>query len=589
MFVWNGFDYIRLMRLGMEDRGADHAARVAVLGWCTTQYYAAVLRGLGAAGGLPVVTYEPEYSAVHQAVLDERSQLYEFEPDMVVFVTAVQGLRDLLMSVDLPDRPATATREADQLVSLIRRAAQIPGVTVVVNQLVVPYERTWGNFSWQVEGSLPNVVERINKRLRGVAAETANVHTVDCDHIASWLGKRAWFDERLWFHSKSFCHPEALPHVAGQALDIFRAVKGMGLKCIALDLDNVLWGGVVGDDGLEGIHLGDLGEGEAYVQFQRWLKELHRRGIILAVCSKNDDEKALEPFRSHSAMVLKETDMSCFIANWDNKADNLRTIARRLNIGLDSIVFIDDSPFERNLVRELAPEVCVPEMPDDAADFVPYLESLNLFEAAEFSEEDRKRADFYRSNALREAEQEQFKTVDDYLTSLESEALFERFDDAHLPRIAQLVQRTNQFNLTTIRHSAEELRQFAEDPDYLPFYVTLADRFGDNGLISVVIARREADRVDIITWVMSCRVIARRLEEFVLDELVHVCKEIGVTQLRGTYAPTKKNELVAELYERLGFRLVEERPDGGTAWEFLVDEHAPSGAPIARKVLELDA
>ena len=588
MYVSDGFDYLRLMSLGRENQEADDTVRVAVLGSCTTQYYAAVLRGLGKVGGPAIVTYEPEYNTVHQTVLDERSELYAFKPHMVVFLTAVQGLRDLLMSTDLSDRAAVASRETEQLVSLIRRASEIPGAIVVVNHLVVPYERTWGNFSSHVEDSLPNVVGRINDRLRSVAADTPNIHTVDCDHIASWLGKRAWFDERLWFYSKSFCHPEALPQVAGQALDIYQAIKGKGVKCVALDLDNVLWGGTIGDDGLESIRLGDLGEGEAYVQFQLWLKELHRRGIILGVCSKNDEQKALEPFRRHSAMVLKETDISCFVANWQNKADNLCTLAKRLNIGLDSIVFIDDSQFERNLVRELAPDVCVPEMPEDPADFVPYLESLNLFETAQFSDEDRKRADFYRSNALREVEQQQFNTVDEYLASLENEALFERFDDHHLPRIAQLVQRTNQFNLTTIRHSAEELRQFAEDPGYLPFYVTLADRFGDNGLVSVVVGKHEGDRLEILTWVMSCRVVGRRLEEFVLDELVHACREAGITQLRGRYAPTKKNQLVSKHYERLGFRLIEEAPNGGTTWELSVAAHLPSGAPVQRKVPQLE-
>jgi FkbH-like protein len=284
--------------------------------------------------------------------------------------------------------------------------------------------------------------------------------------------------------------------------------------------------------------------------------------------------------------VLKESDISCFVVNWDNKADNLRAVAKQLNIGIDSIVFIDDSAVERNLVRELAPEVCVPELPTDPADYVPYLESLNLFEAAQFSDEDRKRADLYRANRVRAAEQERFGSVDDYLASLESEAAFERFDDHHLPRIAQLVQRTNQFNLTTIRHSAEELRQFADDPEYIPVYVTLADRLGDNGLVSVVIGRREGDALEIVTWLMSCRVIARRLEEFVLDELVEACREAGITELRGKYVPTAKNRLVAEHYARLGFRLAEERPDGSTSWELAVAEHAPSGAPIARKLLQ---
>jgi FkbH-like protein len=580
MYLPEELDYIKLLRLGREDGHGGDAARVAVLGHCTTQYYAAALRGLGKAAGFPISTYEPEYDTAHQTVLDEGSPLYSFRPDFVVFLTAVQALRRVLLSTPPANRGEVADREADDLASLIRRVAQIPGVTVVVNEFVMPYERAWGNLSGRVEGSLPNTVRRVNERLRGIAAETPNLYTVDCDYVASWLGKRAWFDERLWVHSKSFCHPEALPHVAGQAIDIFRAVRGNGVKCVALDLDNVLWGGTVGDDGLDGLRLGDLGDGEAYVEFQLWLRELQARGIILGVCSKNDEDKAREPFRSHSDMVLKEEDISCFIANWNDKAGNLRELAKRLNIGLDSVVFIDDSPFERNLVRELAPEACVPEMPTDPADYVPYLESLNLFETTQFSDEDRKRAEFYRANALRESEQHRFATVDDYLVSLEAEAVVERFDEQHLPRIAQLVQRTNQFNLTTIRHSAEELRGFAKDPAYLPLYATLRDRFGDNGLVSVVIAKQDGSALDIVTWLMSCRVISRRLEEFVLDHLVHAAKEAGLGEIHGRYVPSKKNGLVARHYEKLGFRLVEELADGSTTWTLSVADHVPSGAPI---------
>ena len=590
MYYSAEFDYVKLMSLGRDGLHPDdpETTRVAVLGFCTTQYYAAVLRGLGKVAGFPLVTYEPEYNTVHQVVLDAKSPLHSFEPDFVIFLTAVQALRDLLSSTHVSDRVRLADREVEELVSLVKQAAEIPGVTVVVNEFVVPYERAWGNFSSRIEGSFPSVVNRMNSRLREVAASTANIYTVDCDHVASWHGKQSWFDERLWFYSKSFCHPQTLPSVAGQAIDIFRAVKGKSVKCVALDLDNVLWGGVVGDDGLEGIRLGELGEGEAFVRFQSWLKELRSRGIILAVCSKNDEDKALEPFRKHPDMVLNESDISCFIANWDDKATNLQILAQRLNIGLDSILFLDDSPFERNLVRELVPEVCVPEMPADPADFIPYLESLNLFEAVQFSDEDVKRADFYRANVLREDEQQKFGTVADYLVSLNMEAAFERFDDHHLPRITQLVQRTNQFNLTTIRHSAEDLRQFGEDPDYFPFYVTLADRFGENGLISVIIGKRQGDRLDIVTWLMSCRVISRRLEEFVLDQVVDVARDAGIAELRGRYAPTKKNSLVAEHYERLGFRLVEELPDGTTTWELSVAKHQPSDAPIARRVFQLD-
>jgi FkbH-like protein len=580
MYLPEELDYIKLLRLGREDGQTGDAARVAVLGHCTTQYYAAALRGLGKAAGFPVTTYEPEYDTTHQTVLDEDSPLYSFRPDFVVFLTAVQALRRKLLSTPASSRAAVADHEADDLASLVRMVAQIPGVTVVVNEFVMPYERAWGNLSGRIEGSLPNTVSRVNERLRSVAAETGNVYTIDCDYVASWLGKRAWFDERLWVHSKSFCHPEALPHVAGQAIDMFRAVRGKGVKCVALDLDNVLWGGVVGDDGVDGLRLGDLGDGEAYVQFQLWLKELQARGIILGVCSKNDEDKAREPFRRHRDMVLKEADISCFIANWNDKAGNLRDLAKRLNIGLDSVVFVDDSPFERNLVRELAPEACVPELPTDPADYVPYLESLNLFETTQFSDEDRKRAEFYRANALRESEQHRFASVEEYLVSLEAEAAVERFDEQHMPRIAQLVQRTNQFNLTTIRHSAEELQAFAEDPGYLPFYATLRDRFGDNGLVSVVIGKRNGSGLDIFSWLMSCRVISRRLEEFVLDHLVDATKKAGLSEIRGRYVPTKKNGLVARHYEKLGFQLVDELPDGSTSWALGVADHVPSGAPI---------
>jgi FkbH-like protein len=585
MYLPDEFDYIKLMGLARDGAGEEEGARVAVLGFATTQYYTAVLKGLGKASGYPLVTYEPEYNTVHQTILDPESGLYSFGADFVVVLTAVQALRDVLLSVDVPERVDAAEREARQLVSIVKRAAEIPGVVVVVNEYVAPYERAWGNLSRYVEGSLPNAVQRVNERLRELAAETENVYTVDTDYVASWVGKKAWFDERLWFYGKSFCHPEALPHVASQALDILRAVKGRSVKCVALDLDNVLWGGLIGDDGLEGIQLGHLGVGEAFVLFQTWLKELKRRGIILGVCSKNDPERAREPFRAHTDMVLTDEDISCFIANWDDKAQNLRELASRLNIGLDSIVFLDDSAFERNLVRDLVPDVCVPELPTDPADFVPYLESLNLFEATQFSEEDRKRANFYRANVLRETEQARFADVGEYLVSLEMEAEFERFDDLHLPRIAQLVQRTNQFNLTTIRHSPGELKEFAEDTDHFPYYVTLSDRFGDNGLISVVIAKRDGDALDLVTWLMSCRVISRRLEEFVLDQLVEVARELGVGTLRGRYVPTKKNGLVAKHYEKLGFVLTEAHADGTTEWQLEVHDHVASDAPIAKRAL----
>lgn len=573
------WDYLHLLALGKENAAHEtNAVRAAILGYCTTQYYTQILRGGARAAALPLQTWEAPYGAVEQTLLDEGSAFYKFQPTLVLFVTAVQALRDGLLAVDLSQRQAAADREVERLIASIQRAARLPGVSVIVNNLVVPYERAWGNLTPRIAGSLPEAVRHINERLRATAAALDNIYVVDCDAIAGNFGKRAWFDERLWFYSKSFCHHDALPTVASQAVDIMRAVKGRGVKCVAIDLDNTLWGGVIGDDGLDGIQLGELGDGEAFVRFQRWLGELSARGILLAVCSKNDEGRARDVFQKHRHMVLREADLACFIANWDNKADNLRLLAKRLNIGLDAIVFLDDSPFERDLVRQLAPEVCVPEMPEDPAEFVPYLEGLNLFEALQFSQEDRERTSLYRANVQREDEQAKFTDVNDYLKSLNMVAEFARFDDEHLPRIAQLVQRTNQFNLTTIRHTAAELKAFAEDAAYLPFYVTLEDRFGDNGLVAVVIGRRTGETLEIVTWLMSCRVFARRLEEFTLDRLVIAANAAGVKTLHGRYVPTNKNEIVADLYKKLGFVA-----GAGDVWEKKVAEHVSSDAPIQGK------
>jgi FkbH-like protein len=577
-------DHVKLMASGRNaPQDVDSALRVALLGFCTTRYYALVLRGLGETVGTPVVTYESEYDTVDQTVLDDASGLYAFRPDFAVFVTAVQTVRAQLAQVDIARRVASADAEVERILSLARRVAEANGITVLIHEFVVPYERPWGNLTRCIDGSMANVVARMNARLREFARTIDNVYTMECDHIAAWSGKQTWFDERLWFYSKSFCHPDCLPRVAGNLLDILRAVKGRGIKCIALDLDNTLWGGIIGDDGLEGIRLGELGDGEAYVHFQAWLKQLRKRGIILGVCSKNDEDKAREPFQRHPDMILREDDISCFIANWDDKATNLQRMAAILNIGLSSILFLDDSNFERDLVRQMLPEVCVPEMPEDPSEYVPHLESLNLFEAVQFSDEDRKRTEFYRANVQRHEEQHNYADVNDYLVGLDMTAAFERFDEYHMPRIGQLVQRTNQFNLTTIRHSVGELNAYAKDPHVFPYYTTLEDKFGDNGLVSVVIGSRDGDSLDIVTWLMSCRVMSRRLEEFVLDQLVEVARGAGVLVIRGRYSPTKKNRLVADHYEKLGFRQIDTETDGTTVWELDVNDHTPSSAPIKRK------
>ncbi|HAM68518.1 MAG TPA: hypothetical protein DCP68_02740, partial [Ruminococcus sp.] len=311
--------------------------------------------------------------------------------------------------------------------------------------------------------------------------------------------------------------------------------------------------------GIDGIQLGELGDGPAFTDLQSWLLELKRRGILLAVCSKNNDDTAREPFEKHPEMVLHLEDFAAFVANWDNKAQNIQKIRDTLNIGMDSFVFLDDNPFERNLVREMLPEVTVPELPEDPAEVPAYLRSLHLFEAVSYSEEDAARTAQYQAEASRTAAQASFTSYEDYLKSLEMQGRILPFDSFHFPRIAQLTQRSNQFNLRTQRYSEADVAAMAEDPAYFTRYMTLADRFGEHGLISVVICKKESeDTLFVDTWLMSCRVLRRGVEECLFDNIVKMAREAGFRYLHAEYLPTAKNKMVEHFYETMGMH-----PEGG--------------------------
>jgi FkbH-like protein len=349
---------------------------------------------------------------------------------------------------------------------------------------------------------------------------------------------------------------EALPHVAKRTVALIGAQKGKIKKCIILDLDNTTWGGVIGDDGIENIQIGSLGIGKAFTEFQYWIKKLKNRGIIVCVCSKNTDSIAREPFIKHPDMVLQLEDISVFIANWENKVDNILRIQSILNIGFDSIVFIDDNPFERNIVRENIPDISVPELPEDPANYLEYLYELNLFETISVSNEDLERTKLYQTEATRVETKSRFTNEHDYLRNLGMNSQVVAFNRFNRPRISQLSQRSNQFNLRTIRYTEDDIKRIAESDEYYTFSYTLEDRYGDNGLIAVIILKKEDERILFIdTWFMSCRVLKRGMEYFVLNYLVTFAKEKGFDILKGEYLPTAKNEIVRNHYLNLGFEL----------------------------------
>jgi FkbH-like protein len=432
------------------------------------------------------------------------------------------------------------------------------------------------------------LVARLNERVADAAVQS-RVLLVDVARASARDGIEAWFDVTRWLQGKIEIAPQAAPTYGELFSRVIAAQRGQSRKCLALDLDNTLWGGVIGDDGLEGIVLGEGSAlGESYLALQRYVKLLKARGIILAVCSKNELSIAEAAFRDHPEMVLRRSDISAFVANWDDKVQNLRAIARQLNIGLDSLVFVDDNPVERALVRESLPMVAVPELPSDPAHYVHCIAEAGYFEAVGFTNEDRDRADQYAANAEREALRGASQGIEAFLSGLDMKLDFGPVAAVDLARVTQLINKTNQFNMTTRRYSAEEVAQFVDSPENLVLQFRLADRFGDNGLVSVMVMRPVVDdpaTLEIDTWVMSCRVFGRQLEYEAMNIAAEFARDRGARKLRADYFPTEKNGIVSNLYETLGFRRqcdsASER--GGTRWLIEVDQYTPRQTFITRR------
>ncbi len=533
--------------------------KLAILGDCATQHLADAVRGYAYEVGLRMDVFDADYNQIDAQVMDEKSELYAFEPQSVLIYMCTEKLYEMFCAVPVQERADFANAMYEKIRgywTLISRQcnAKILQFTFAGND-----DRVFGNYGLKTSCSFAFQLLRLNYLLSEGCQQFKNVYLIDLNVIQSEVGRRIFHDEKLYYIAKMPVSTEALPMVAKSVLDTVVALTGRMKKCVILDLDNTLWGGVIGDDGMDGIQIGELGLGHAFTEFQMWLKELKNRGIILAVCSKNNEDTAKEPFLKHPEMVLRMEDISLFVANWDDKATNIRAIQKTLNIGMDSIVFLDDNPFERNLVKSLIPDITVPELPEDPAQYLSYLKGLNLFETVSYSEEDRDRTRQYQAEISRTALQQQFGTFDEYLESLEMKAVAAPFDSFHYPRIAQLTQRSNQFNLRTVRYTEAEIEAIAQDDSHLTLYFTLKDKFGDHGLISVVILdKQDADTLFVSEWLMSCRVLKRGMEEFIVNKIVETAQKNGFRHIRGEYIPTPKNAMVKDLYENLGFQRIAE-------------------------------
>ncbi len=541
--------------------------RLAVVSNATTHFAVPALIGTAARHGIALECIEADFGQAVQEALTPDSAINRARPDAVLVALDHRGL---------PLRPSPGDRDA-ATATVAACLAQLNAIRdgihrhcnalCLLQTIARPPEATFGSLDFALPGTMRSLVEAVN---RGMAESLAGSSDLlfDVAGIAETVGLADWHEPKLWNLAKIPFSNIFLPIYAEHACRLVAAIRGRSRRCLVLDLDNTLWGGVIGDDGLDGIVIGQGdATGEAHLHLQQTALHLRDRGVVLAVSSKNNDRTARLPFQRHPEMLMKEEHFAVFQANWNNKAANIIAIAQELSLGIDALVFLDDNPVERDLVRRFLPAVAVPELPADPALFARTLCAAGHFEAIAFSLEDRRRADFYQANARRIALQGQSGDVDAYLESLDMVITFQPFDDTGRSRITQLINKSNQFNLTTKRYTEAEVQAAQAAPECFTLQVRLADAFGDNGMISVVICRETERDWEVDTWLMSCRVLGRKVEAAVLQEILYHARRQGIRRIIGHYRPTDRNALVADHYPNLGFTALRQADGGRTTWQ----------------------
>jgi FkbH-like protein len=530
--------------------------KLAILGGSTTSEIKNILEIFLLENGIKPRFYESEYNKYYEDALFGNDDLDNFNPDVIYIHTTNKNI------LEYPD-PRNTIEEVDILLQAeVQRYISIWtslkrfNCAVIQNNFDYTDNRSLGNLDcYDVHGKT-HFINKLNEAFSCNAREIKNLYINDINYLSAYIGLKNWFDRSLWHQAKYALSLDAIPELAFNISKITNAIFGLSKKCLVLDLDNTCWGGVIGDDGLNAIHIGtETAVAESYTAFQEYTKELKARGITLAVCSKNDFVNAKEGF-THPESILRFDDFTSFKANWDSKDKNILEIANEINIGIDSLVFIDDNPAERDIVGSQCPSISVPDVGSNVVDFIAHIDRNGYFEPISLSQDDVNRSKYYDDNKKRVTEQSSFKSYDEFLVSLKMTAEIKSFSPIYLERITQLTNKTNQFNLTTKRYTFSEIENISLDDNYIKIYGKLGDKYGDNGVVAIAIGRIQNDTCHIDLWLMSCRVLKRGLEFAMLDELVKQCKLQKVSQIMGYYLKSTKNSIVAELYQTLDFSLV---------------------------------
>lgn len=528
--------------------------RLVVLGNCATQFFSQAVKGYGRLSGLNLTVFDADYNQIATQLLNPSSEVYGFGADKILIWLCTEKIYEEYLAEEVSLRNAFAETYMQKIQHYWDLIENNSKAQILQMNFFEIDDKALGNYSSKMDFTFIYQIRKLNYLLAEAEAKNGKVYPVDALSLQLNLGRDFFFDAALYYHAKMSVSMDALPYLAKAVIDVVNAMNGKIKKCVILDLDNTLWGGIIGDDGMGGIEIGEYGKGHVFTNLQRWIKQLKDCGIILAVCSKNEADIAREPFEKHEEMILRLSDISIFVANWNDKASNIKMIQESLNIGMDSMVFLDDNPVERNLVKEKCPDIEVPELPKDPALWLDFLQRKNYFETASYTGSGSDRTKLYQREFKRKSHQQSFETIDDYLQNLMMEGRAKAFEPVKYPRIAQLTQRTNQFNLRTVRYTEDDIKRLAEDKGFITLYYTLKDKFGDYGLVSVVILKKTSEKeLFVDTWLMSCRVFKRGMEEFVMNHVVQTAKENGFETISSQYIPTKKNQMVKDIYEAMGF------------------------------------
>ncbi len=551
--------------------------KIAVLGGSTTHDIIRILELFLLKEGIKADFYESEFGQYWQDAMFDNPALAEFAPDIIFIHTSSRNLSAFPALTDTAQEVEAALQEQfSHFTAMWDRLREVYQCPVIQNNFEYPFYRLMGNKEASDIHGKNYYVNRLNLLFAEYAQKNENFHIHDIHYISAACGLEKWADPFYWHMYKYALNMQAIPDFAFSLSHIIKSVFGKNKKGLVLDLDNTLWGGIVGDDGVEQLEIGpETAMGQVYGEFQSYIKAHKDLGIILNVNSKNEKENALAGL-NHPDGVLKPEDFVLIKANWEPKSKNLLEIAAELEILPESLVFVDDNPAEREIVRQQVSGAAVPEitlagseslMPEQ---YIRILDKNGYFEVTGLSQDDKKRNEMYKANVIRKQQAGTYENMSDYLQSLEMVGTIREFEPIYMARIAQLTNKSNQFNLTTRRLTQNEIQQIAADGEHIALYGKLVDKFGDNGVVSVVIGRKEENCLHLELWLMSCRVLKRDMEYAMMDTVVEECRKCGITTIRGYYYPTAKNAMVKDFYYLQGFRKIGEDAEGNTTWEFVI-------------------